>query len=422
MEKNSSNGLNISIPKISIFMMIFILTLLPTGYFLGINLKWIAFIFNVFAFSFFFLANSFDTLISRNITTIFLFLMSICFLFFLFIITILLNNAPLNFSFFFVKELFVIIFLCYEIYILYKEKIISHNEIFKTIFLSSFLFSTLKIIIFLFVLTEIFSFSNFTSFMQVVFNYHFTKAELATNLFRINFSNDIITPFLFFFVLFNKRFDFKLNSGIKIIFLLFALISIFITFSRFMFFITLLSLLLYFFYYRNFKIITFTVILSISIVFFNYDFFENLFILRFYSTATEYSDSIRDNQKIALKRDIEDYLYFGKGIGSYTRIPVPLKNLEKDIPIDYEVRWYSTLMQYGLFGITFFIFHLSILFFILISNLNLFRFFILTMYIIFILSGFFNPYITATSSTIIYIIFLISGLVTNNREVRSEQD
>ncbi len=294
------------------------------------------------------------------------------------------------------KLILTTIFLIFIVYV-YHIKIFSKKDFFK-------LYTYSILLIFIIKLTAyIYSFGatpwyDSTEFYKTYFGAKIISMELPFNMIRIYVQTDIIAAF-FPFVL-----TWSISNGIakksNIIFLV-SLFLVLTSFSRYLIAIFIIGSMLHFYTLGKIKtmlLIIFPIIIVIVTLFYKeiYEFIE----LRLYSKANTNSDSIRDIQSIALLDLFWESPIFGKGIGAYS----PSLIRSKIAPFSYEKQILSFLPKIGLVGMSLALTIFSYISykFILKKDINM-----IIAFLLFVLSGWFNPYLYSSNVVLLYVFFML---------------
>jgi len=208
-------------------------------------------------------------------------------------------------------------------------------------------------------------------------------SDIGFGLSRLQFPSDIIIPFLIATYRGGRS---KIKDSIL---LLSASIVILLSFSRYLFAFYLLCIFIRAIWVKKIDLIS---ILSIGIVVVAGIFLFNSLIGRFASSETQTSDDVRIEQVQYLKRAIADYPIMGTGIGS----SVSTFKRSESTPYFYEAQWYAMTMQFGYFGIIWFVGNLMAILYACLKRGE--RLFFTMVFIAWFTSGFTNPMVTALGS------------------------
>lgn len=306
-----------------------------------------------------------------------------------------------QFKIFFITIIFTVVTL-YMI----SELIISRESFLKAVIWTNLFYSIIKICG---VTLHFIGFLKLITLMEKM-GIRVMSMHITEGISRLQTSVDIITPFLIYFVLQSTRLNLNFGKVFKCFFILVSILSIMLSFSRFLLAVAFVGI---FFYWLTLSasrfvkgllfcfILTFTAVSYIGI-----DQTIKIIKLRFDSRDSFASDQVRTEQIEALMREYDSYPLLGKGLGG--NAPAYLRDGE--ITHSYEVQWVSFLMQFGAIG---FILLLIPTGFIGIrflqppvSRINIGFFFL---FVIWMLSGFTNPYMISLTSGIVYSTFIVAA-------------
>lgn len=331
---------------------------------------------------------------------------ALCFLFLWTLFGIISEANPSNSAYDQLK-LFLITFTVaiITLYIIH-EGLISPERILRTIIYGNFTYSLIKLSLIALHLLDLINIWSVLELMGI----RFMSMLILQGIARLQTSVDIITPFLLFFVLQSESLNLHLGKKFKWIYAVVSIISIFLSFSRFLIMVGLFS---YFFYLSTLKArhLTKKLLLfffwSIGVLLFiGIENSAQIFEQRFLSSDNWMSDQTRLEQINSLLNEFYQSPYFGIGMGGAA------KDIVRDYELQhsYEVQWVAFLMQFGFIGILFLLIPFAMIakkfIFTSFSRIKL-GFFLL--FIIWIFSGFTNPFLISLTSGIVYSIFLAAG-------------
>ena len=218
--------------------------------------------------------------------------------------------------------------------------------------------------------------------VQAIFGFDTPTEGIGFGLQRLQFPSDIIAPFLIACYVGGKK---KIKDGI----LLFCIATVvFLSFSRFLFAFYLLCTFLRALWIKKADFITvLNVVVSVACVIV---FFESI-LSRFASVDTAASDQVRVDQIHYLKVAIKSFPLLGTGLGSEAH-----DYLRNDkTPYLYEAQWYATTMQMGFIGVFWYVLNLLLAVYVpLRKNYLAFT----AVFLVWVFSGFTNPYLTGLGS------------------------
>jgi hypothetical protein len=290
---------------------------------------------------------------------------------------------------------------------LIKEKIISPSLFLKIVIFANFSYGVFKIGL---VILHLLNLIDMWQLMHAA-GIRFMRMSITGTLERVQTSVDIVTPFLVFFLLEANTFGVNFNKKFKFFYLGIALLSTLLSFSRYLIFIYFCSLLLHSLnltLYQFLKCLFGTLCLLLASYFaIGSENIEAMVERRLTSIENFNSDSIRVQQIQALLTEYEKVPFFGKGLGGYSSQYIR----DSLLLHHYEVQWFAFLMQFGLMGILWLFIPLGMVsyrFCVPPLSLKKISFFIL--FLLWILSGFTNPFLISLASGIVYALFLVSSL------------
>jgi hypothetical protein len=301
--------------------------------------------------------------------------------------------------------LITLIFPLSSIYII-QEKLLSFDQFLKAVLYSSFLYISIKIILIVLHLCQLVDIWTLLSLAGI----RYMRMSIYGNLERIQTSVDIATPFLVFFVLQAERLGLKLSRGFRYGYVFLGLLSTFFSFSRYLIFIYMISCFLYFITLTPRKIIKTLLLLvgsaGVAYIALGADEINQVIERRVFSSENFKSDDTRSLQIQSLLLEHEQYSFIGKGMGAYAedniRDPVLLHS--------YEVQWMAFLMQFGLIGLILLGIPLGFIVYGFVhAPITRVKCAFLCLFLLWLLSGFTNPFLISLTSGIIYAVFFLSG-------------
>ncbi|MFV0339196.1 MAG: hypothetical protein ACK5MA_01000 [Parachlamydiaceae bacterium] len=236
----------------------------------------------------------------------------------------------------------------------------------------------------------------------------FMSMNIVGDLGRIQTSVDIVTPFLLYFVLQSDTLGLKLGKKFRIFFVLISFASTLLSFSRYLIAIYAIAILLHgltLAWNKQAKYWALCLLaLTAGVIAAGPEKVAKAVEMRLFSSNNYYSDLDRRQQVDALMEQCDRHPLFGAGLGGYTKACIR----DKDIPHNYEVQWVAFLMQFGLLGIFLILIPLAYIGArFLLPPITSEKFGYLSLYTLWLLSGFTNPFLISLTSGIIYTFFLI---------------
>lgn len=305
------------------------------------------------------------------------------------------------------KSVWITLFVAGVSLYLFEEKSLTFSTFLKTIVYSNFFFSSGKVVL---MALHMLNVVNAWQLLEK-FGMRFMSMGMGSEgLTRMQTSVDIITPFLIFFVLSSDNLGVSFSRLFKVAFCFISILAIILSFSRVVIFVACLAFGLYWLTLNLSKftknwIIAFIVAIGVTCLT-GPGVWVKMIERRFFSSSSEHSDSIREQQIDALLIEFSKNPLFGKGMGSYA------ENVIRDerLKYSYEVQWVALLMQFGLVGLFLFLIPLGSIFSrFLRKPFDRFQMSFIVLFICWLLAGFTNPFLLSLTSGIIYSLFLLSG-------------
>jgi hypothetical protein len=289
---------------------------------------------------------------------------------------------------------------------LITENVLKATSFFKFIIYFSFLFSILKVSL---TILNVFHIIDLFSLMEKV-GIRFMSMGIYGGIGRVQTSVDIVTPFILFVALMNRSLGLNLSRVFFLFFIPFTWLALLLSFSRYLLMAALFAHFCYWMTLNHKKLIfslfRFSCLVALFIMMIGPEKVYQVVERRFFSEHSEKSDDIR---KIQISNLIEGFFtapVLGKGMGGFTEEGVRDQTLKHS----YEVQWVAFLMQFGLLGlIAISIPLLAIAYLFLKPPLTRVKFSFLIMFLVWLLSGFTNPFLISLTSGVIYAIFCIAG-------------
>lgn len=289
------------------------------------------------------------------------------------------------------------------LYLLNENKI-TPQQVFKTVIYSNLTYCFVKIVMVVLHLMGIIDIWELlgASGAQIM------KMAIFGDLQRLQSSLDISTPFILFFVLQSTRLGLNLSTSMKAFYIVVSLLSNFLAFSRFLLAVYFISVALYLLTVGKRKIVTgmiVSVLIGISVLgAIGFDNAATSIERRFYSKNSYRSDRTRMEQFDALYEEHEQVPLLGKGLGGYAEDYIR----DNKVMHSYEVQWVAFLMQFGIIGLCLICVPLGMIGYQLLQPpYNRFMLSCFCLYVLWIISGFTNPFLISLQSGIIYTLFLL---------------
>lgn len=314
------------------------------------------------------------------------------------------GQIPLSLQFDQMKLFFITLTLPLMTAYLIDYDYLTPAQFYRAVFYFSFIYMTLKCLLVL------------LHFIGIVDIWHLLESagframsmNITEGISRLQTSVDIFTPFILFFVLQASRLNIHLSTWFRTSYLLIALASTFLSFSRYLIAIYAISFLLYWLTLNARKtILNFlfgSVFLFTTIAIIGPSRVQKVVELRLVSRNTIASDNTRKSQITALLHEFEQSPYLGKGLGAFA----PTNIRDPILKYSYEVQWVALLMQFGLIGTFLLLLPLTyIAFQILNSPPSPVKLPFFLLYLLWLLSGFTNPFLLSLGSGILYTCFYL---------------
>lgn len=306
-----------------------------------------------------------------------------------------------------------------------KEGLVTPQHIFKTAIYASFAYALVKVLLVALHMLHIVNAWDVINALGI----RYMRMGIYRGLDRFQTSVDIATPFLLFFLLQSRSLNLSFSTPFRFCYILVSLLSTFLSFSRYLIFIYMTSYFLYWLTLRPKPFIKVGAVLALACIAAIFaigpDKVERIVHRRLFSLNSFHSDATRVKQANALLEAYQETPIIGKGIGGY----VP--NHIRDIVLlhSYEVQWMAFLMQFGLFGLLLLLAPLIFIGWRLIeAPFSRVRYSFLGAFILWLLSGFTNPFLISLTSGIIYALFCLASevwdaeLFTRNRALQYDFD
>lgn len=240
--------------------------------------------------------------------------------------------------------------------------------------------------------------------------------DIHGGMIRLQTSVDIATPFLLFFMLQRRLLSLRLPSFFPVFYLAISILSILLSFSRYLIFVGLVSLALHavtLTWRRALPGFLYAFLLgAVAAYCVGGDFMYKVIEKRLFSSDNYYSDRTRGIQIAALEEEALCYPLIGKGLGA----SAPGCIRDHQLTYSYEVQWVSFLMQLGLLGtLLFFMALLCLVALLLVPPYTFSKMGFLVLYLLWLLSGFTNPFLISLTSGIIYALFSAGSLILQKK-------
>ena len=220
--------------------------------------------------------------------------------------------------------------------------------------------------------------------IQKAIGFETVTDEIGFGIQRLQFPSDVILIFLVACYVGGRR------KSTDLFLLICVTVSVFLSFSRYLFAAYVICMILRAVKLKRVDIVSKSGLIAGVVLL---AFFSVSLVRRFVSAGTNASDSVRTDQIHELRGVIARNQALGTGVGS----SVPGYKRSEAMPFSYEVEWYALLMQFGAFGLVWFVVNLlSPLVVSLRAGAN--KLFFLLILLIWAGAGFTNPLVTSLGS------------------------
>jgi len=390
--------------KIFYNILIFLSILLPTSTLLGFNIKIATSIFVIILFSLFVIT----TEKKLNLPSISIYFFSVLFLLIWSFVDFFKTSGAFEYTFDAFKNfnsVFLILFLSYY---LCKSEIITFYSFVRVLVCGNFLFSLLKVMITLFLYLEIFTIYDIQSILSPLFGDIFYGQPIYQGTTRFHFPNDSITPFLLFFVFMMGKSKLNYSTAFMVAYSVISYLSLFIAFSRFLIMSVILISIMCGVLKKKLSLLLIVLLASCAVLITEPA--KEIYELRFLSGETNYGDSLKVEQAKFLLDEASENMIIGKGLGSYS----PKIIRDDKLRYSYEVQWLSFAMQFGMLGLSILLIFSSLpILKILSYPVKKINMGILLTYLMWLLSGFTNPYLLSSMGGCIFSLFMLASINSN---------
>lgn len=289
--------------------------------------------------------------------------------------------------------------LCY----LVEGKKLSFSTFVKTALWGNAFYSLIKLSL---VLLHVLGVINLLDLMEKL-GLRYMSMEVLGGLGRMQTSVDILTPFLLYFALSYKTWGVKLSQTFLRLYVPLAWLSIALSFSRFFLACGFMAHVMVWISKKEIplavSLLKALVIGGLLVTAAGPDRVYKVVEKRFFSDESSKSDSVRQDQMVAMNEKFEENPLFGAGMGGYSE----KLYRDKKLKYSYEVQWMAFLMQFGIVGIFLILTLLAYLAYLILkppvtlAYLGLFG-----MYVLWLAAGLTNPFLISLPSGIMYALFL----------------
>lgn len=276
----------------------------------------------------------------------------------------------------------------------------------KTVLISNMVYSAVKMVIMVAVLL------GFLDIFTVLgWGFSAMTTGIGENLIRLQTSTDIPTPYLLFFAFMAPSLGVKLSRSFITLYTLLSLSTLFFSFSRYLWAVAAVGYVASLWSYSALGVakraMLGAILLAIAVASIGIEESTNIVWSRFFSDETKYSDFQRYEQVDALVSKFQTGPCLGHGLGSYSEECIRASAQ----PFSYEVQWVSFLMQFGLIGCSILaLTTLTMGWAYLSPPWTITKLSFLAMYLLWLASGFTNPFLISMNSGTLFGLFYVIGL------------
>jgi hypothetical protein len=294
----------------------------------------------------------------------------------------------------------------YIVWIFYhcvSNGILNESFVIKASVYAFLVYSIVKIITNTLIALEVVQITLLDSAIRQTLGTTFVRSSLIFGLIRINLPPDFGIPIVIFCVLAASKLNIDIPRSIRMICVMLLLISVIFAYSRYIWAATFLAVFFATLIVgrRLFVAFAMITILTVGAAATNQAVVDAV-EYRFFSTAVERSDDIRENQQFALVGSIVDSPLLGKGLATY----VPWLVRSKNSPYSYELQILATAMQFGLIGFLPIVVFAFSLISLIRSHDTLVRTAICGTYFAWVMAGLTNPSLIGRAAAMIFVIFV----------------
>ena len=301
-------------------------------------------------------------------------------------------------------------------YLLLNNKIIEPRNIYITIIYAVVFVAVAKVLLLFYALAMHINFINLTENVANFFSTQIMTMEITGLLYRFQLPADLAGPVALFALLSSKLlgFDNYFKKITSLVFVVMITFTCFISYSRYVWGMLFVVILITFPYSRLSRRYSMAALILLIVAIASSYGVREAFVTRLASNATTISDNIRLEELPALLAQFETAPILGHGLGAY----LPDLIRDKHSMFSYELQWVALLMQIGIVGIIGVVILLAGVArpFLLVGNKN--KLSILILFILWLSSGFFNPYLTSSAAGAIFSFFVAAGYSMRNKPSR----
>lgn len=283
---------------------------------------------------------------------------------------------------------------------------IPFEALLKTVLISNMLYSAVKMVV---MVAVILGFIDI--FTVLSWGFSTMTTGIGESLIRLQTSTDIPTPYLLFFAFMAPSLGVKLSRSFISLYTLLSISTLFFSFSRYLWAVAAVGYVASLWSYSAIGVakraMLGVMVLAIAVASIGIEESANIVWSRFFSDETKHSDFQRYEQVDALVNKFQIEPCLGHGLGSYSEECIRAKAQ----PFSYEVQWISFLMQFGLIGCSILaLLTLAMGWPYLSMPWTTTKMSFLVMYLLWLASGFTNPFLISMNSGTLFGLFYVIGL------------
>lgn len=284
---------------------------------------------------------------------------------------------------------------------------ITPQQLIRGAIYANFAYSTLKVLA---ALLQLFGILDILTFGKIT-GIRLMSMDIHGGMIRLQTSVDIVTPFLLLFVLQHRQLKLNLPRGFASLYLAVALLAVLLSFSRYLMFVSALAFCFHWLTLTPIRqvwgICISVAILIATTAFVGGDAVYKVIEKRLFSSDNYHSDRTRFEQIAALEEEALAHPLLGKGLGA----SAPSCIRDSQLPYSYEVQWVAFTMQIGILGTALLATALLTLGWrYCLPPHTLSKVAFITLYLMWLLSGFTNPFLISLTSGIVYALFWAGSL------------
>lgn len=375
------------------FISILLISILPTGTLFGIPIKVPASFALIVVFMF--TMYQYKIRIPTDIMLLISFILSILFMY-----TVL---GTINFGYIALTEMkfiLTILLLTVIVYI-FHTKVFSKQLFFQIYSYTTFFIFLIKIAAYFYAYINGGGEKSGIAFYHLLFNFYPVSMDLPFGMFRLYLLTDIIAAFYPFVLSWAAKEKIVSNSFTAKIIMIASIFIVLTSFSRYLIAVSFIGIFLYAYTRKSLLKLIIGLLPFLFILLYQFhDAIITFIELRLFSHANEVSDNIRAEQSHALINFFFQSPYFGFGIGAYD-----IDYIRSAVhPFSYEKQILSFFPKVGLIGMLMLFFGFLYVIYRFLQKKNIIG---LLSTLLFLLAGWFNPYLYASNVILIYAFIFI---------------